>query len=288
MKYFKLLALVLICLITVISYYSISFSEEAEDTKYGSLSIYSKLSDVSVYIDNELVGKAPVEIEKIQVGTHLVVATSDDKTVYEEVVYIKEGEVTTILITEQKIESKPGKKAKKESREEAYPPSIQGGPFLKVGFTSSLIYSLNPYGADAYSSSTLCLGGGYKLSLLPSLDLPSVDIMLSFERGDFVSGGESWFLMPIMIGLNFNYPIIPGFGGKQYMALGIGYIITNIRIGGEELSCVGYSIIPYGIEFPVADSGSVFIETYSAYAENGKHKYALESFSVGGGYRWIF
>lgn len=275
----------IVAVIVLMLFVSFPISSFAKENT-GSLSVYSKVGKAKVYVDNDFEGETPVEIEEIQTGTHLISATQNDEIIYEEVVKIKEGEVTTIVITEDKAKQTIDKSDKSVADNYSDSPLIRGGPYLKIGFMSSLIYSLD-YG-DAFYSSGLGLGGGYKICFLPSYDMPSVDLVLSVERGDFVSGGDRWLMMPIGLGLNFNYPIIPGFGGKQYMSIGLSYIITDIRVGGEELSTIGYSIVPYGIEFPVSDDGTAFVETHSTYAENGKHKFALESFSIGGGFRWMF
>jgi len=275
----------IICLVFIAIILISSASKADENIKFGSLSIFSKVSGIKVYIDDEFAGKPPIEIEKIQVGTHLVTATLGNKIIYEEVIKIIEGELTTLVITGKKTKQKT-EENEKETHSDQAAPLFLGGPYFKIGYMTSIVYSLDH--GDSYYSSTLGYGGGYKLSFMSSPDMPSVDINLSVQKGDFVSGSDSWYLMPIMLGITFNYPIIPGFGGKQYMALGFGYIITNIRIDGDELSTVGYSFVPYGMEFPVADHGSVFIETTSTYAENGKHKYAIETFSISGGMRWLF
>jgi len=283
MRYFKILRLASVFLIIyLVTLPAISSSEEIKTKKYGSLSVFSKVGYVKVYIDNDFVSETPVEIEKMQVGTHLVTATKDEEIVYEEIVEIKEGEVTTIVVTKKEKAPPPKEEKKKEEIPRDYGLRTQSGPYLKAGFISSNIISLNVYGPSYYASS-LGFGGGYKFGLAPS-----VDLVLSLERGDFISGGDSWYIMPIMLSLNFSYSRIPGFGGKEYFSIGLGYFITNFRVLGEELSSIGYCVTPFGLEFPVGDAGIVFVETFTTYAENGKHKFALASFSIGGGYRWTF
>lgn len=246
------------------------------EVKAGSLYVYSKIGFVNVYVDNDFVGETPVEMENFRVGTHLVTATLKNQTVHEEIVTVREGEVTTVLI----------EKAKEKPKEEDISPSpskekIPLGSFYgKIGYMSSYNYSYNPDIYELYYSSSLLYGAGFKLNLDRY-----VGVLLDVSRADFGSPDASWYIMPMTVNFQLGYPITPGFSGLYYYSLGIGYYFTNLEsYDGNNLSCIGFNIAS-GMDFPVGDGNSVFIEVSNSLAENGKAEFDMESTVICFGYR---
>jgi len=256
-----------------------------EEAKTGSLNVYSKIGFLKVYVDNDFVGETPVEIEHIMVGTHLVTATKNDETVYEEIAKIDEGEVNTILISEEKKKSAPpaGEGAKKSDdkteKQKLGSSSFLNAVYGKIGYISSDNFKY-PSIADEHYASSLLYGVGYKLYLAPN-----VGVLLDYSRADFADPDTAWYIAPFTVNLQLGYPIAPGSTGQYYYQLGIGYYTTNLKSdSGNYLSCIGYNLAT-GLEFPVGDAGSVFLETSYGIAENSKEQFAMYSLILAIGYR---
>ena len=79
----------------------------AEETgkKLRGLEILSNFSGMGIYLDNEYKGEAPLVIHEFQPGTHFLRVVSAEATIYQDVVNIKEGEVSTVWITKEMLES---------------------------------------------------------------------------------------------------------------------------------------------------------------------------------------
>ncbi len=255
--------------------------EPTQEVRAGSLNVYSKIGFLKVYVDNDFVGETPVEIEQIRIGTHLVTATKKYKTVYEQIVSIREGEVTTVMVSGKKPKEKPPSKYTQEEIEEPKKkaqPSFQA-LYAKIGYMSSYNYSYSAYVSDSYYASSLAYGIGYKLSLSPY-----VGVLFDISRADFSSPDASWYMIPLTVSLQMGYPMARGFEGLYYYSIGLGYYMTNLKYQGNNLSSVGYNMAT-GLEFPVGEEGSVFLETSYSIAENTKAEFALDSLVVAFGYR---
>jgi len=79
----------------------------AQVMKYGQLNIISEVSGVKIYVDGDLKGNNNLNLEKIAVGSHYIkVIDLQSKVLYSELVNVKEGEVSTIVVKQQPIEVK--------------------------------------------------------------------------------------------------------------------------------------------------------------------------------------
>jgi hypothetical protein len=62
----------------------------------GSLSISSKPSGASVYLDGDYKGKTPLDISKVVVGTHSIKLTKSSYAKVEKVIYVSAGKITAV------------------------------------------------------------------------------------------------------------------------------------------------------------------------------------------------
>jgi len=76
----------------------ISVSAEITNSQTGMLKIFSELSGVKVYIDEKVQGINVTQISGVPVGSHYVKVLYDNVIVYGEVIEIKAGATTTILV----------------------------------------------------------------------------------------------------------------------------------------------------------------------------------------------
>lgn len=268
-----------------------SFSLEASpEANAGTLNIYSKIGFLRIYIDNDFYGETPVEIDAIKAGTHLVAATKNGETVYEEIVTVKDYEVTTIMVTKD-MEKPTEQQDKEKDKEEAAPPKGEGsgaktsktalGAFYgKLGYMSSSIYSFDPDAPKTYYSSSLSWGGGFKLYLDRY-----VGVLFEMTRSDLASPDDAWYIMPASITIQLGYPVTQGFSGLYYYSLGIGYFNTDLEDdAGNNLTCIGFTLAS-GLEFPISDNGSAFIEIADSVAENSKAQFDFDLVTVSFGLR---
>jgi len=70
----------------------------AKDVKKGSLNIFSELTGISVYLDENKQGENIKQINDIPVGSHYLKVMKDGVSVYGELVTINENQVTTVLV----------------------------------------------------------------------------------------------------------------------------------------------------------------------------------------------
>lgn len=68
----------------------------------GTIKIFTELSPVNVYLDEELKGIDVRVLDSVQIGSHYVKVTKDDVIVYGELVSVAQGAVTTILLKNDK------------------------------------------------------------------------------------------------------------------------------------------------------------------------------------------
>jgi len=283
-KFFKII--LVLSSATIIAASAMAEVASVEAVKTGSLYVYSKIGFLSVYVDNDFVGETPVEMDNVKAGTHLVTATLNNQTVHEEVATVREGEVTTILVEREPEKPKEETKSPIPSSSSSSDKNSSGGKngmgaiYGKLGYMTSYNYSYNPDFYGVYYSSSLMYGLGFKLNLDKY-----VGILLDLSRADFGSPDANWYIMPATINFQLGYPISPGFGGLNYYSLGIGYYFTNLESSdGNNLSCLGFNIAS-GLEFPIGDGNSVFIEVSNSLAENGKAEFDMESTVIAFGYR---
>jgi len=99
-------------------------------TKTGTLKVFSEISGITIQLD-EVRQENYQEIKGIQVGSHYLKATLNGASVYSEIIEIKEGAITTILI---KKDSQPSEKIVEKSNAVSYNanPSIESTPTSKV------------------------------------------------------------------------------------------------------------------------------------------------------------
>ncbi len=275
---------IIISAFLVFIFAAISFSEvatkEAIEKKYGSLNVYSKLGILNIYLDNEFAGETPLHIEKIQSGTHYLVATLNQKNIYEKVITIKESELTTIVIGEEEIKKATPEAEAKRKVYRDFSEIIFSGLFAEIGYGSSVHAPTYYYSYEYFEGTALNFGVGYKFGLAPHIDLS-----LNIERGDYSGNGKNWYIMPISINIFLTYQNPYYVGGKVFYGIGLGYYLTNFRYQGEDPSATGLSLIT-GMEFPTGDQNSAFFQTGYYTAKNGGLDYNLIGANFTFGYRW--
>lgn len=105
----------------------------ADMMKYGQLNIISEISGAKIYIDGKLEGENIVNL-KITAGSHyLRVIDSQSNIIREEILNIKEGETSTIVIKQKKIEVEV--LSKEESAKEGQIVEKRSD-YYQLGFTS--------------------------------------------------------------------------------------------------------------------------------------------------------
>ena len=259
---------------------SFAFAVETS-SKTGSLYVYSKIGYLDVYLDGDPVGETPVEADNVKIGSHRLTAKQNGVEVYDLVALVKEGEVTTILISDSNIakdESKDKVKNKDNGQDDNNTPKtssssrnvLSQGFYGKLGYVSTYISSYNAAIIDSYHASSLLYSFGYSLQFSPF-----AAIMLELGRADFASPDESWTLSPAMLSLKIGYPMSVGFDGIYYYSLGIGLFNTSLSYDGKNLSSVGF-VLASGIEVPFGSAGTIFLETGYGMAENSKVEFSTE------------
>lgn len=79
----------------------------AQAMKYGQLNIISEVQGVKIFVDGTLKGKNRINLNKIAVGSHyLKVVDLQSKVLYSDLVNVKEGEVSTVVVKQQLVEVK--------------------------------------------------------------------------------------------------------------------------------------------------------------------------------------
>lgn len=79
----------------------------------GTLNVFSEISGIKVYLDENLIGDNTEEIKNVPVGSHYLKAQKDGVSVYSDIVIIQANTVTSVLIKnigqsqEKAIDSKP-------------------------------------------------------------------------------------------------------------------------------------------------------------------------------------
>jgi len=253
-KIFKEISiLVLVAFLTMMVLGGSGWGEE-NIKKLGSLKIFSKFENVRVYLDSEDMGNAPVSIDKIQAGSHFLQIISQEGTVFNDVINIKQGELTTILIP---LEQGNEEVNNKDKEVPDYSKERRKGPFIFLGYASYL------FGL----SGSIGLGAGYQLGIAPH-----IDGYLLVEQGKM----GSTTVMPISLMLSFSSRPNSQFEGKNFYGVSLNYV----------LGAIGYSVT-YGSEFPTGKSGSFFWEAgYGYIGSTVDSSYGASTFRLAAGYRW--
>ena len=246
-----------------------------------------------------------VKLHKVQSGSHLIKATQNGVVIFEEIVQVKPGELSTVFITkgeEKNPEKEPeettqGRDLRFRQRHPIYgtrnriigysepfydySKEMNEGWFFKLAYMTNIYQSTQTSTLDRYAS-TLGLGLGFHMPIAPR-----VDLTLMLERGEFSSQSTNWFYMPLTANIQFSYLPSPYFGGKQYYGLGLGYYMTNLKSAlAEDLTTVGYHFY-YGLEMPAGPDSSLFFDFGYQIADISQKNYLLSSQYVSGGYRFF-
>lgn len=64
----------------------------------GSVKVFSEISGISIYLDDAFKGKDLALIDSVKIGSHYLKVTKEDVIIYGELIVVKEGEETTVLI----------------------------------------------------------------------------------------------------------------------------------------------------------------------------------------------
>jgi len=262
----------------------------AEEMKYGSLNVFSKIPGVKIYLDGQLSGTDSIQVKQIQSGTHFLKIASGEAsveaTLFAEIVEIKVGELTTIYVTEKGLEGQRQNTSNepvdvfKTKRILDYSKEMHTGWSLKVGYLSNLYYNNESPSLDNYAS-TFGLGLGFKIPLAPG-----IDFSLEMERGQFTASKNSWYIMPITADLSISYLPSPYFRGKQFYGLGLGYYLTDLETPlKENLTTMGYHLF-YGLEMPMGDKNALSFQFGYYAADLSRYNYTMNCTYVSVGYRW--
>ena len=255
-----------------------------EEKKFGSLKVYSKIGYISLYLDNEFAGETPFESDKVQVGSHLLTGVLTGETVYESMVDVKEGEVTTIMISEKMISDRKlpwvkGEEQEKKEKEEFKTAAISG-PFFRLGYSSANYYSYY-VGGPEFAASSLSYGIGYKLAITSS-----IDIMLTIDKADYGAHDRHFYIAPVSLLFVMSYYQNPYLMGKQYYGIGLSQYMTDLETeDGDNLSVFGYTIV-YGMEMPLSEKNTMFFDVVYNIGDNSQYEYAFDGVSILGGMRF--
>lgn len=268
-----------------------AFCRSEAEIKYGSLNIFTKITNSNIYVDGEKKAKVSLQIKELQAGTHFIkIATgevSSEVTIFAEILEVKPGEVTTIYIDEHgKINTNQATNNPEEvdvfkvKRIIDYSREMHTGWYLKLGYLSNLYYSDVSPSLDN-NASTFDLGLGFKLPIAPG-----IDFTLEMERAQLNSSNSTWYFMPITANIQLSFIPSPYFRGKQYYGLGIGYYITDLENSFKQnLTALGYHLF-YGLEMPASDQSAFFFEFGYNVADVSRYSYTLNSTYASVGYRW--
>lgn len=255
LNFFYLVSTVLLFNLFFLSAPNISFAVESAG-KVGSLNVFAKSGIFEILLDNQSVGNTPLKLDGIQAGTHYLKAVSEETIVQEEVIDVKEGEITSVVIS-------PGGEAKKSEiryvevkkpEKPDYSEQMFRGPYLALGYLSSSYYSSYWYPSTYFdlSGSSIYYGFGYKYGFIPH-----VDVALEVSRSDLSKGDTNWYVMPISLNLSYSFGTQRK-TEKTYLSFGLNKTLTNLSNAGTNLGSSGYSLI-YGYEAP-AWKDAVFYE----------------------------
>jgi len=281
-----------------IIFFALSSSYAAE-MKYGSLNIFSKTPGAKIYVDGEIKGGDSVQLKEVQAGTHFIKvmsaapaggqgeATTQEVTIFAEIIEVEPGEVTTIYISEKGAEETKKKRSEAEEvdvfktkRVLDYSKEMHTGWYLKIEYLTNLYYNHENPTLDHYASS-FGLGLGFKIPIAPN-----IDFTLELERASFSSATSMWFFQPLTANIQLSYLPSPYFRGKQYYGLGIGYYTTDIENADKQnLSAMGYHLF-YGLEMPSGDVNAIFFEFGYHVADISRYNYSLNAAYASVGYRW--
>ena len=276
-------------ILVLIVFMSLLPFSSAADVKYGSLNIFSKLPDTSIYLDGKLSGTDSLQIKEIQAGTHFVKITagkgSAEKTLFAEVVVIKTGESTTLYATGKGLEGQAPNSSSdtvdvyRTKRILDYGKEMHTGWYLKLESIFDRYSDLEDNKHANYISA-LGAGLGYKIALAQN-----VDFTLEMDRGQY-SADSGWYFMPVTANISFNFLPSPYIRGKQYYGLGLGYYMTDLETSlKENLTALGYHLF-YGIELPMGDKNAVFLQLDYHEADISRYDYRMEAYYISLGYRW--
>jgi|GEM_PF-3653746 len=193
--------------------------------KTGTLNVYSEVSGVQLYVDENFIGEGTTLNFSTSAGSHYLKAVKNGKIIHSEVVTINEGETTTVVIkgTTEKEHGNIGLGLNLAPI--AY--GISGKFWFKPIGLQLTIY---PYTSDLFS---LTHFGGRFLYLLN--DSPDADLYLGFGIGSAtVSSGDlevSWPISEMQLVLGFEGPM----GAKEVTwCIETGY--TQYTYQGDYLS----------------------------------------------------
>jgi hypothetical protein len=262
----------------------------AEDIKYGSINVFSKLPGTKIYLDGQLSGTDSVQIKQVQIGTHFLRISSGEAsaeaTLFAEIVEIKDGELTTIYVTDKGLQgqrlntSDESVDVFRTKRILEYKKEMHTGWYLKTGYLSNLYLNNDSPSLNAHAS-TLSLGLGFKIPIAQSIDLS-----IEMQRGQMTSSKSSWYFMPVTADISMSYLPSPYFRGKQYFGLGLGYFMTDLETPFKEnLSTIGYHLF-YGVEMPMGDKNAISFQFGYYAADLSRYDYSMNCAYASVGYRW--
>jgi len=242
--------------ISLVLVYSFAVLAAEEGKKTGSLNVIAESGEYAILLDNQSIGRTPVSLKGVQAGTHYLKAVSGEVSVEEEVIEIKTGEVTTVIISPRETVRKPEVKYVEEKKEEPKEPDyserIFRGYYLVLGYAASSYPIYSPgYSYDDLTASSIGYGIGYKYGFFPY-----IDVALELTRADLSKGGISWFVMPLCLNLSYSGPN-QGKGSKWYVGAGLSYIFTNLSVSGINLGGTGTNMY-CGYELPVGKDAVFF------------------------------
>ncbi len=75
-----------------------TFSQIFSQTQTGTLSVFSELGGITIYLNDNLIGNDVKVIKDVPVGSHYLKVLRDGSAIYSEIVNIQANTVTTVLI----------------------------------------------------------------------------------------------------------------------------------------------------------------------------------------------
>ena len=177
----------------IVSGSSLKVWAEEGAQKFGSLNMVSKNGTCEVQLDGDYIGFTPFKLARVQAGSHHFIARSEGEVVQEEVIEVKKGELTTILVSSDKDENQAEKGEDKE--EAAAPKTFSVGydlswPFYGLSFVyhpGSHGVGLNYYqGQSSYGYNRTHYSLRYYYYLQPGMYVSAGLGQYSDNRGDYV------------------------------------------------------------------------------------------------------
>ena len=80
----------------------LSFSINSVYAQKGTVKIFSELKPIKVYLNEEFKGDDIITLDSVSPGSHYLKITKDEIIIYGELIQVKAGEVTTVLIKDSK------------------------------------------------------------------------------------------------------------------------------------------------------------------------------------------